>query len=291
MERLRQGALQIDFGSYSFVIRSDFSIVGEAIESLYGDFESRPLDDFVDYEISTSRRPLLDRFNKSVTLLLNGHPLYGRFTDRQLVAYLEWGLNWCIWNHTVDQLTLHSAVLERESHALFLVGESGAGKSTLCATLALNGWRLLSDELGLINLDSHEVHGLARPIALKNDAINLIKGNWPDVTFGPTSLDTPKGTVAHMRPPTDSVARVRESAQPRWICFPRWRPEPGPPHVEERDPGQSLMHLAHQSFNYRMLGETGFRVLVALTRACRCFEFHYHNLDDAIAFFETLPDE
>jgi hypothetical protein len=42
-------------------------------------------------------------------------------------------------------------VLERGGRALLLPAPSGSGKSTLCAGLAFNGWRLLSDELALLD--------------------------------------------------------------------------------------------------------------------------------------------
>jgi serine kinase of HPr protein (carbohydrate metabolism regulator) len=49
---------------------------------------------------------------------------------------------------------------------VLLSAVSGSGKSTLSAELALNGWRLLSDELALIDSEVKLVP-LTRPVSLK----------------------------------------------------------------------------------------------------------------------------
>jgi HprK-related kinase A len=81
---------------------------------------------------------------------------------------LEWGMNWCIASHMHYYLMLHAAVLERDGHALIMPGDPGAGKSTLTAALMLDGWRLLSDEIALIDRNDGLLYGLARPVSLKN---------------------------------------------------------------------------------------------------------------------------
>lgn len=50
-----------------------------------------------------------------------------------------------------------------------------SAKRTLCAALVGKGWRLLSDELALVRLDTGELVPLPRPISLKNASINIIR--------------------------------------------------------------------------------------------------------------------
>ena len=135
---------------------------------------------------------------------------------------MEWGLNWCISGHMHQYLILHAAVLARGDDAVILPGPPGAGKSTLTAALALRGWRLLSDELTLIDPETGLLHGLARPVSLKNQSIDVIRAFAPEAVIGPVARDTAKGTVAHLKPSTVSVAGWRFPAKPAWVVFPRW---------------------------------------------------------------------
>jgi len=45
----------------------------------------------------------------------------------------------------------------------------------------------------------------------------------------------------------------------------------------------AFTRLAHNSFNYRLLGATGFRTLTAIIRQCDCYSFEYGDLESAIA--------
>ena len=64
---------------------------------------------------------------------------------------------------------------------------------------------------------------LARPPALKNESIDIIRSLAPDVCLGPLAADTPKGAVAHLRPPAASVERIGERVWPACFLFVRFR--------------------------------------------------------------------
>ena len=99
-------------------------------------------------------------------------------------------MNWCISAHAHQFLILHAAVLERGGVALIMPAPPGSGKSTLCAALALSGWRLLSDELALIDPGSGRVWPLCRPVSLKNRSIEVIRHFAPEAVFGPVAEGT-----------------------------------------------------------------------------------------------------
>ncbi len=127
----------------------------------------------------------------------------------------------------------------------------------------LSGWRLLSDELTLIDRKTGLIQPLPRPVSLKNQSIDVIRQFNPDVYINRASHDTIKGTVAHMRPPRDSVLRQHETARPGWVIFPKW--EAGATtRLTPRSKAQTFMFLAQNAFNYSHLGADGFRVGSAL---------------------------
>ena len=64
---------------------------------------------------------------------------------------------------------------------MLLPAPPGAGKSTLCAGLVHRGWRLLSDELALVDMETGLVRGMARPVNLKNKSIEVIRDFAPEI--------------------------------------------------------------------------------------------------------------
>jgi hypothetical protein len=200
---------------------------------------------------------------------------------------LEWGLNWCVSSHCHQYLIVHAAVLERSGRALVLPAPPGSGKSTLCAGLVSRGWRLLSDELTLIEPLSGNIVALARPISLKNDSIEIIRRFAPGSVLGPTVHDTLKGSVAHLKAPADSVRRAAEPARPGWIVLPRY--EPGAQaSLAPLSKGRAFMQLADNAFNYSLHGRGGFEVLARMIEACTCYEFAYSDLDEAARMYDRL---
>jgi HprK-related kinase A len=89
----------------------------------------------------------------------------------EAVAMLEWCLNWCIESRAHQYLIIHAAIVEKHGSACVLPAPPASGKSTLTAGLASRGWRLLSDELTLIDPMSGFAVPIARPIGLKNESI------------------------------------------------------------------------------------------------------------------------
>jgi HprK-related kinase A len=207
------------------------------------------------------------------------------FPVNQVIAYLEWSLNRCVFSRFFPNLLLHGGVLERDGDALIIVGESGAGKSTLSAALCLNGWRLLSDELTIISATDGSLTGLARPVALKNAAIDLIKSLSEDAHIGPISRDTPKGDVAHMRPPVSSVSNVGQPAKPACFVFVQF--ENGAPiRVQQVPKARAFMSVAQNAaLNYGSLGASGFITLSRAIDSAVCFDFRYGDIHEAIDFF------
>jgi hypothetical protein len=96
-----------------------------------------------------------------------------------------------------------------------------------------------------------------------------------------------KGSVAHLRPPVESVERANETARPGWVVVPRY--QPGADAVITPLPrARAFMHLVDNAFNFDVHGGDGFEVLAKIIDECHCYEFTYSRLDDAAAIFENL---
>jgi HprK-related kinase A len=182
-------------------------------------------------------------------------------------------------------MILHAAVLERGGRALLLPAPSGSGKSTLCAGLAFKGWRLLSDELVLLDPTHGHVTPLPRPVSLKNESIDAIRAFAPAAAFGALVHETVKGTVAYITPPVEAVERGSETSLPAWIVYPRF--EPGTAAILEPIPkARAFMALIECAFNYDVHGRAGFAALAQLVDTVECYNFSYSRLEDAVAIFD-----
>ena len=262
--------------------------VARGISLLYGDFAVLEPDDFADFHIAVAAPAGLRRWVRpQVIFSLDGFAPFRPLPANQAYPMFEWGLNWCIAAHAHNYLVIHAAVVERSGRAVVLPAPPGSGKSTLCAGLVARGWRLLSDELTLLDLDSGLIQPLARPVNLKNASIDVIRGFHAGAVITAPVHDTTKGTVALMRPPPESVARAGEPALPAWVVFPRYIAG-APAVLETKSKAQTFMRLVEQAFNYDILGARGFEAAGNLVDRCACFEFSYGDLDDAVAVFDSL---
>ena len=275
-------------------IRSRLDAVVQGLAIHYGAFAIEPDEAFADFHVEVGRPSGLRSWGggggglkPQVVFRFDGEEPFAPLPGPQGFPMLEWGLNWCIYTYCHQFMTLHSAVLERDGHALLMPAPSGSGKSTLCAGLAFRGWRLLSDELTVVDPVAGDIVPVPRPISLKNQSIEVIRAFAPQAVFSPPVPDTVKGLVAHARPPQDAVDKALQRARPRWIVLPRYRAGE-PARLEALSRAQVFMQLVENTFNYSIHGPAAFAALAALMDRCDCYSFTYGHLDEAVATFDRL---
>lgn len=273
-----------------FVVRleSNISAVLQSVKLLYKShqFQEDISPVFCDFHIKIDKVKNLRYFYKpQVQFYFDGVAPFKPLPFSQAYPFFEWGLNWCIANHTFQYLLIHAAVVEKDGQALIMPGQPGAGKSTLCAALVCSGWRLLSDEMAMIDMESKELIPIVRPVNLKNESISLIKTIFPKAEFGESFFDTLKGTVSHMRPPVDSVRNATKRALVKRIVFPRFDRSANAISLKSLSKGPTLLKVAENSFNYNVLGNQAFNALCDVIQDCRCDELIYSDLNKALEYF------
>ncbi|MDP2828619.1 MAG: HprK-related kinase A [Sulfuricellaceae bacterium] len=287
---IRCGDLRLCIGHFTLKISSVLPEFESALRQLYACYPVSIKGGAYDFDIDIAPPSFIRRWIRRNALFhLSGDAPFLPMEVGHAHALFEWGLNWTIGSYAHNLLILHSAVVELNGCGTLLAATSGSGKSTLAAELSLQGWRLLSDELALIDKELRLVP-CARPVSLKNQSIEVIRARHPKAVFGPLAVDTHKGTIAHLPAPKSSVARNLETAAPRLIIFPRWIAD-APLRLEAIDSGQTALRLIDQSFNYPILGRQGFERLADLVESAEAWELEYSSLDDARNALEQLVSE
>lgn len=290
-ERLRGAGLGVRLGPFDFLVQARVRAVERPLHDLYAHYESLDVDRVFSGHVTLERRlAWWTSPRRRVRFSVDGRVPHEDLPADQALAVLEWGINLVVSARFHRFLILHCAVLERNRGAILLPAAPGDGKTTLCVALAHRGWRLFSDEFGLVRPSAAGLLPVPRPMPLKNQSIAVIRDFAPEAFLGPEIPGTRKGTIAHVRPPQESIERAAETAPARWIVFPRWQAG-APLSLRELEPAEAFMRLATNAFNYELLGEAAFLAVRDLVQGARCFRLVYSSLEEAVAQLSRLADE
>ena len=284
----KTGGLRLKIGAFNVSLSSSIPEVAEHLLCLYDAFEVINDEVFIDFYTSLAPPSEVRRyFRPQVNFSFDGYVPFKPLPYNQASAMFEWGLNWCIANHSHQYLVIHAAVVELNGQAFIFPGTPGSGKSTLCAALVCSGWRLLSDEMTLVSVADGLVYPVPRPISLKNRSLEVIRNFSPDVLMGPVVNNTAKGAIGHVRPPDESVELGEIPAKPAKLIFPKYL-EGSKTDLAPLSKSRALLKLAENCFNYNILGVQGFNSAGDLIDTSDCYEFKYSCLEEAVALFTEL---
>ena len=171
---------------------------------------------------------------------------------------------------------LHAATLERDGRAFVFAGPSGAGKTTLTLALMARGWRLVTEEMTLVDRELR-VHGLARPIHA--DRTSDVPPSWRACVY-PIRGGSTRKVLAH--PP--SAQRVNAPLPLAAIA----RIDHGP------DATNDLVVLPPQAAITRLWDaalrkdDDGLAAAVAIAGGSRVLDLRSRSIDSAIALAERI---
>lgn len=292
-QHCRAGQLIIDYGAAAVRVKSSLNVFARSLQSTYGAFRLSQfsLAGFADYHIEVVRPRNLRAFFRTQSLFrIDGIPPFDPFPLANALPLFEWGVNWCFGQRANQYLLLHAGVLAKDERAIILAAPPGSGKSTLAAAMMLRGFRLLSDEFGVLRPETGDLVAMLKPVALKNESVKIIRAFSDQAVIGPLFTGTRKGDVAHLAPNDASADAIHQPAQPALVIFPRF--EKGIALESHRLPRKdAFAHLAFNSFNYHLLGATSFEAVAAVIATCPAYQVRYSSLDAAIRHIESLLDE
>ncbi len=273
-------------GPVAFRIGSDWAAPIDVLRRLYATYP-QPTDGFTSATVRLEANRWWRRFIRPAVHIRGDYtipdalplPLAQGLLAAEMAMNLQVALGWR------QHLLLHASAVERDGRALVMVGASGSGKSTLAALLGESDWRLMGDEFALLGLDSGTIHAFPRMVSLKNEAVAEMARRIPAERFGPLIAGTPKGSIRHLIPRVDAVARMDEPAMPALLLFPEFGGEPG---LRALPPSEAFLRLTDSSTNFVTLGEPAYAALVRLVRDVPAVAIGYGSSEEGIAAVEAL---
>ncbi|MEE8119938.1 MAG: HprK-related kinase A [Anaerolineales bacterium] len=288
LQRIVEDGLILQIGSFSIGIKIQETEVAREVLALY---EGYPFDlepALSDFRIELKPSTLLRaRVRRRIQAYVDHQIVFQPVHPRLGVPLLESAINWGIAARTARYLLIHGAVVEREGRAVVMPGTSGAGKSTLTAALVANGWRLLTDEVTIIDPRDGLLQPHPRPISLKNETIDLIAGRYPQLAAKKHYEGTTKGRVAFLKTPRDAIQKADCPAKPSLVIALNYNPA-GVLTCDPLEKAKAFMLLARQSPTYKILLERGFQTLANFVEACDHYSLTYSDLDEAIRIIDEL---
>jgi len=288
--RLNEEGLGLRIGPFDAHLQIRVNNLYESLYRLYRDFPVLNNNRVFSFHAAleeTRSWPLMGR--NMVRFTVDGRAPHEDMPAGQALAVLEWGINLVIAMRSHCFIMLHAAVLEKNGHALLLPAEPGNGKTTLCTALAHHGWRLFSDEFGLVRPGSLEFIPVPRLMPLKNESTAVIRAFSPDAELGPLIPGTRKGDITHVKPSAESIRNADITAPAKWMVFPRWTKD-APLQFDSLPKAHGYMMLASNSFNYELLGEQAFQTLKIISEQSQCFRLEYSDLDAALAALDRMAE-
>nr|CRH08078.1 Conserved protein of unknown function [Candidatus Magnetococcus massalia] len=283
-QRLRGDGLRWRTGPALFNLQSDVAQVGPWLQRFYG---AAPVEQAGEHlttcHVGVLRERGLRRWVRpQVRIWVDGPAPFIPFALDHTPPNLEWGLNFLISTRLLNFFILHAAALERDGGVLLMPGVPGSGKSTLAAALSQQGWRLLSDEFGIIAPHTKQAIPIPKSIALKNASIDALAALYPNAPMGPRFPNTRKGTVAHLPCGDEALEKMAQRAEVRWIIFPRFEQGQGM-QLESVMPDRLFPRLAGGAFNYESLGAAAFQTVATLAESVPAYAMHYGDMAQALA--------
>lgn len=287
---LTTSGLRVKTGPFNLSIQTRLPSLIDTLYHMYAHYALMDADEIAEFHVRIiAKRSIRRPWAQLIQFQVDGRAPFPPIPLTQALATLEWGINLAIALRINHLLLFHSAAVERNGHVLLLPAWPGSGKTTLCTALIHRGYRLFSDEFGLMDPTTGLFYPLPRLMPLKNQSIQVVRDHFPEAVLGPEIPGTLKGTVAHVRPPLASIERSEEPAKACWIVFPKWSAG-ADLSLESLPRSEAFLLLASNAFNYEVLGQTAFDAVAGLVRSCECRKLVYSDFDSVLQALDALTD-
>ncbi len=265
-------------GPVSVVVRSDVPEILDDFAGLYADarVDQPTTEPVIRMEVRAVRSGWMRPTRYEV--FGDGRSLWTADQPREVLPYIEWGINWRVIERCPQYVQVHAATLVRDGQGLLLAADSGSGKSTLAAGLLARGWRYLSDEFAMIDPVDLSMHALPKALCVKAGAFDAVREMGLPLWRGRHYVKALKGCVGYIRPADIRPDVVAAAAPIRWIIFPQYLAGCRP-RLLPVSRAQALFTLAAGTLNRHIFGHQAAAILRRVVTAASCYRLEAGPLD------------
>ncbi len=292
IEALEQGCFELKLGSFSARLTSQASEVVDFLYDAYRDVPVRTeLGDVTDIALNIRAPNKFRKYFKPQVIPDPGFEVPAVPLPRKMAALsLEMGMNLSVALKSCRYLTFHAGVVANDKGSILISGASGSGKSTLTAAMMLEGYRLFSDEFGLLSLDKAELIPYPRPISLKGQSIDVVREMVGEEWVTRSLLETPKGEIAYRRARPSDIEQADTPAKAKLILFPTFLANSSP-RAKKISKAETIMRLIAGATNYQLLGQAAYEALTDMVVGAQCYEVQYGNTEDCLTMVKDFAEE
>lgn len=286
--RTNDGRRTFAIGDIGVSIRSDLPEALDDFAALYPETPSARARSApsIDMTIKCSRRSKLR--GRRYDVCGDGNEIFTGKRRREVLPYLEWGINRRVLETRGEFLQFHAATLACAGRGFVFPGHSGFGKSTLSAGLLSRGWNYLTDELTLVDADALAVHPFPKALCIKAGSFDVVEDLGLHIRKGRNYVKALKGRVGYVVPQEEDAMLAAGCARPiRFVIFPKYV-EGTQPKLYPISRSRAVFVLASCALNRHLFGERSTSIISDIVRGAQCFGLETGRLDATCDLLESL---
>ena len=225
--------------------------------------------------------------DQASTITFGNDIIYRSTNYRYILEYLEYKIYTILINRFSDYYLIHAGVVAHDDKAILLPGSSGGGKTTLIAGLLKNGFRYLTDEIGIIDPHTLRVYPFPKPLNMKTGSLSLFDNFEPEMELIDKNEMNIEKKIHHVRVNSAYVQVIDKPVAVGDIVFVRYNPDEKST-LTPVSRANAILKLAKYSFNHYRFKEKGIEILESLVRGCRCYQLKFADVGKAVGFVKGL---
>lgn len=225
--------------------------------------------------------------DQTSTITFGNDIIYRSPHYRYILEYLEYKIYTLLIDRFSDYYLIHAGVVAHNDKTILLPGSSGGGKTTLIAGMLKNGFRYLTDEIGIIDPHTLRVYPFAKPLNMKIGSLSLFDSFEPEMELIDKHEMSIEDKIHHVFVNSGSVQAIDKPVAVGDIVFVRYNPNEKST-LTPVSRANAIFKLAKCSFNHYRFKEGGTDILDGLVRGCRCYQLGFADVGKAVSLLKGL---